>query len=190
MPQRKAKRPAGTNWPAVHRAYVNGNDSAATIAKRFRTTASAVSKRITKGGWTAERARIAEKVQARAQASLETTKADELAEFNKTDVQIARAFRAMVAQRIRATQGDHAAAISPADLRSLASAWEIAQRAGRLALGLTTGNTALTGDPRKPISIVDVTKLTTEQITALLAAQSAALDDPAAPGGTEPEEDG
>lgn len=126
-----------TDWTAARLAYVNSSKSLATIAKEYGATPAAVEKRAARERWSDERRKQSEKVGEQAQAVIADDRAATLAKFNEDDLRVAKAIRAKAASLLNSIA-------SPSEMRSLASAFESAQRIGRLALGAETENAVVT----------------------------------------------
>lgn len=184
------------NWTALRIEYINGSMSLRALANNHNLkTASGIFTRASKEGWDAQRKQQQAKTSKAAQDILDETKPNELAEFNKNDLVIAKTIRFQIASAIKAAS-DSKAQLTPAALRLLASAAESSQRIGRLALGVTTGNTGISqpdGSPLLPsqslLEGVDLAKLTIpelEQLESHFAAIERFRDSQAGTGGQKP----
>jgi hypothetical protein len=149
---------ATTDWELIRKEYVNGKDSVRELALRFKVSENALEKRSAKGKWAEARRNMAEKVVAWADAKVAEVRVDQIAQFNTDDLRMARAIRAKAAALLSA-----AGPKSAADLRALAGAVEVAQKVGRLALGMTTENTGLSSPNGGPVEIDDGARETIRQ---------------------------
>lgn len=139
-----------TDWPALKLEYVNSTMSLRELAERHGIKAAGVMGRAVKEGWDAARKQKQAEVSAAAQEQLTASRIDELAAFNEADLKMARAIRAKAAQMMQQGQS-----LSPAELRSVASAADTAQKIGRLALGAETARTVNDNRSLPPIKDED-----------------------------------
>lgn len=144
------------DWVAIRAEYVAGTDTLAVIAERHGVTPSAIQKRSSREKWGVDRHKKSEEVRRAAEQAAVEKRRDALAEFNEADLSIARALRSMVARKL--TEARAANKEIPAkDLRALASTAEAAQKMGRLALGVSTGNVGHGGpNGEGPIGVASV----------------------------------
>lgn len=133
------------------------------LADRHGLKEATVRKRANREGWQAERHALSRSVTEKATATLTTDRVSELEKFNADDLRIARAIREK-AERMMAS------AETPADLRALAGAVDVAQKVGRLALGATTGNTGLSSPSGGAIAIRPAHDLTDDELASLASA--------------------
>ena len=94
-------------------------------------------KRAANEGWEAERQQKSAEVSRVAQDLMTEDRTAVLAKFNEDDLRMARAIRAKAATMMKSIE-------SPSELRAIASAADVAQKIGRLALGAETENTIVT----------------------------------------------
>lgn len=139
-----------TDWPALKLEYVNSALSLRELAERHGIKSAGVMGRAVKEGWDAARKQKQAEVSAAAQEQLTASRIDELAAFNEADLKMARAIRAKAAQMMQQGQS-----LSPAELRSVASAADTAQKIGRLALGAETARTVNDNRSLPPIKDED-----------------------------------
>lgn len=132
-----------TNWDAIRTEYVAGKASIKTLAERHGVSESGLEKRAERGKWSEARRNLSESVISGADARIADVRVNELAEFNASDLKIAKALRAQIAIHIRAAQ-DRKTPMDAGQIRTLTAASEAAQRIGRLALGASTENSAIT----------------------------------------------
>lgn len=132
-----------TNWDAIRTEYVAGIASIRQLAEAQQVSENALEKRAARQKWAEARRNMSEKVLASADAKIIETKVDELAEFNASDLKIAKAMRSQIAGHLRAAQTG-AVLLNPMDIATLMRAQEAAQRVGRLALGASTDISSLT----------------------------------------------
>ena len=135
---------ARTDWTALRLEYVNSTVTLRALAEKHGIKAAGVMRRAAKEGWDDARKQESAEVSKASQAALTLNRAEELAKFNEDDLRVAKGIRAKAARMM----GE---AADPNSLRSLASAFEAAQRIGRLALGATTDNAGLSGPDGGPI---------------------------------------
>ena len=106
--------------------------------------------------WTEQRRKISAEVLAKADAEITARRAEELSEYNKQDLQIAKALRAQIARHIQNSINGQTL-LTPRELKILASAQAEAQKIGRLALGVSTSNNEHTGANGLPfVPILDI----------------------------------
>jgi hypothetical protein len=134
------------DWAAIRVEYVSGAETFGKIAKRHGVKEATVRQRANREGWQDQRAAASRAVTQKAEAILGDARVDEMTKFNEDDLRMARALRAKAAGML--AKG----ALSPADLRSLASTVETAQKVGRLALGAITDNVVV-GNRELPASV-------------------------------------
>lgn len=125
------------DWTIIRTEYVHGAMTMRELAEKHGIKAAGLMRRAAKEGWDAERKQKSAEVSKAASTVLVDTRAEELAKFNADDLKMARAIRAKAAQMM-------GSANSPNELRALAGAVDTAQRVGRLALGASTENSAVT----------------------------------------------
>ena len=126
-----------TDWASLQIEYVHGTMTMRDLADSHSIKAAGVMRRAANEKWEAKRKQESSRVSKAASAKIGDKKIDDLAEFNEADLKIAKAMRMQVAVHIRNAQ-ESKEVMSPADIRTLASAHEAAQRIGRLALGVST----------------------------------------------------
>lgn len=146
-----------TDWTRLRAEYVTSAVTLRDLAYRHGIKPAGVMRRAANEGWDAQRKQESAKV---SKAALEVSKEDRvavLAQFNADDLKMARALRAKAAQMMAATN-------TPADLRALAGAIDVAQKVGRLALGATTGNTGLSAPNGGPVGVQSVHDVPDEQL--------------------------
>jgi ABC-type ATPase with predicted acetyltransferase domain len=122
-----------TDWAALRIEYVHSSITMRALAEKHGINAAGVLRRAAKEGWDAERKNEAAKVISASSAVITESRIDELVKFNQDDIKVARAIRSKAAQMLQKAD-------TPAALRSLASAFDTAQKIGRLALGASTEN--------------------------------------------------
>ena len=113
------------------------------LAEKHRVGESVCEKRGVMGKWTVLRREATAKVAREISARLREERINQLEEWNKSDIALARGLRAQVARHITlmANKPDGTVGeISCEKLRSLAMTAEAAQRIGRLALGASSEN--------------------------------------------------
>lgn len=126
-----------TDWTALRLEYVHGTDTMRELAEKHGIKAAGVMRRAAKEGWDSERKQKSAEVSKTASAVLTESRTDDLAKFNADDLKMARAIRAKAAQMMQT-------ATTPSQLQALAAAVDKAQKVGRLALGASTENSAVT----------------------------------------------
>ena len=132
-----------TNWDAIRTEYIAGKISIKRLAVKHEVSEPALEKRAEREKWSEVKRRMSEKVIAGAEAKIIEVRVDELAEFNASDLRMAKALRAQIAAHIRAAQ-DSKRPMDANQIRMLTTASEAAQRIGRLALGASTENSSVT----------------------------------------------
>jgi hypothetical protein len=126
-----------TDWTAIKLEYVNGHMSQRDLADKHQINPAGLMKRAANEGWEAERQQKSAEVSKVAQDLMTEDRTAVLAKFNEDDLRMARAIRAKAATMMKSIE-------SPSELRAIASAADVAQKIGRLALGAETENTIVT----------------------------------------------
>lgn len=152
---RKAKAKQGTDWLPIRLAYIHSTKSHAEIARDFGVTAAASSKRGEIEGWMLLRRKASESIAAAASARYESERADALAKWNATDLNVSGALRAQLMAHIKAAQ-DSKTQLAPNVIRALGMAHESIQRAARLAMNATTENTGISAPTGGPVGVANV----------------------------------
>jgi hypothetical protein len=127
--------------------YISTDASLREIADKYGCHRKAVERRSALDGWSATRGRFRDEVGRRAQAMQSESRAHKLKDWNDADFRLARAIRSHVAARLAKRQQSPDIEEDLTELRSLASIIESTQRIDRLALGATTDNQGVIGDP-------------------------------------------
>ena len=126
-----------TDWTAIKLEYVNGHMSQRELADKHGINPAGLMKRASKEQWEAERQQKSAEVSKVAQEQLFEDRTLQLTKFNEDDLKMARAIRAKAASMMKDIE-------SPSELRAIATAADVAQRIGRLALGAETENKIVT----------------------------------------------
>lgn len=135
------------DWLAAKAEYVN--DFALTlvdIAGKYGISDGGVRARAHREGWTEARNVRARLLEESVQQKTISSAAQELAHFNRTDIEAAKVARSMVLRKFADAQAkvkgrpDLDLPLEARDLRALVSVLEVAQRVARLALGASTSN--------------------------------------------------
>ena len=122
-----------TDWTAIKLEYVNGHMSQRDLADKHEINPAGLMKRAANEGWEAERQQKSAEISRVAQDLMTEDRTAVLAKFNEDDLRMARAIRAKAATMMKNIE-------SPSELRAIASAADVAQKIGRLALGAETEN--------------------------------------------------
>lgn len=138
------------DWERIRTEYVSSSISIRELAEKYKCSADALEKRCYTQGWTEQRRKISAEVLAIADAEITARRAEELLEFNKQDLQIAKALRAQIAKHINESLQNNEL-LSPKEIKTLVSAASDAQKIGRLALGVSTSNNEHTGQGGLPL---------------------------------------
>jgi uncharacterized protein YjcR len=125
------------DWAAIRVEYVNSALQYKELAAKHGLKEGTVRQRGNREGWAEARNAASQVVTQQAEAVLTVNRIDELAKFNEDDLKMARAIRAKAARMMGQD-------MRPNDLRALAGVVEAAQKVGRLALGASTENSAIT----------------------------------------------
>jgi hypothetical protein len=139
------KSRAGVDWVAALQDYITSDATLRDIAAKFGCHRKAVERRSALDGWAAARDRFRDEVGRRAQAMQAETRAHKLRDWNDNDLKIAKAIRGQTTRAFNLAAQAGTADINT--LRSIAAVIESTQRIGRLALGATTDNQGMIGDP-------------------------------------------
>jgi hypothetical protein len=139
------KSRAGIDWGAAMLEYVTTDVSLRDVAARLGCNVHAVERRSALDGWSAARDKFRAQVGHRAQELQVETRAQKLRDWNDNDLKIAKAIRGQTTRAFNLAAQAGTADINT--LRSIAAVIESTQRIGRLALGATTDNQGMIGDP-------------------------------------------
>lgn len=120
---------SSTDWAAVKLAYINSNKTLREVAAETGASISSVLKRSAKEGWESERKQTESEVRRTAQKKITLDRATELARINDEDLKIATTLKAKAYRMARDVD-------NPADLRTLTSVFESAQRISHAALAM------------------------------------------------------
>lgn len=150
------------DWVVVKAAYVESNKTTAKIAEEFCISKDAVEAQCTKGKWVEARRKLSEEVERRLAAEAIARKLKALDEMNESDIILSKAIKAQVSLKLQggavrdpATGAVTDTKLSAKDIAALSSAHTNAQKAGRLAIGMSTENQAFAGTvvPAEPPSL-------------------------------------
>ena len=155
------RRLSPAEWKGLEMRYVNSSITLKELSEASGVSVRNLSNRCLMNKWKEKRAAMMAGVESEATSIIRAERIDEVKSFNLEDLEIAKAIRDQVKGEIK--EGD----LSVGDLRTLASTAETAQRIGRLALGMNTQGTALTGKDGAPIEYAQVSP---EQMEAALVA--------------------
>jgi hypothetical protein len=126
-----------TDWAALKVEYVNSALTYGELAERHGLKAGTVRQRANREGWNDSRNAVSQFVTKVATEQITENRVDELIKFNAEDLATAKAIRNKAIEMMDGIE-------SPSDLRALAGAVDVAQKVGRLALGASTENSAVT----------------------------------------------
>lgn len=126
-----------TDWAAIKVEYVNSALTYGELAERHGIKAGTVRQRANREGWNDSRNAVSQFVTVTATEQITENRVDELTKFNAEDLATAKAIRNKAIEMMGLVD-------SPSDLRALAGAVDVAQKVGRLALGASTENSAVT----------------------------------------------
>ena len=126
-----------TDWAALKVEYVNSALTYGELAERHGLKAGTVRQRANREGWNDSRNAVSQFVTTSATEQITENRVDELTKFNAEDLATAKAIRNKAIAMMELVE-------SPSDLRALAGAVDVAQKVGRLALGASTENSAVT----------------------------------------------
>jgi hypothetical protein len=132
---RKVKK--GYDWPAIKTEYITSTIHLRDLANKHGVHPSVLMKRAAKEGWEAERKQRQADIALEAQRILREEQLNELVEFNRSDVTLAKALRAQIAKRINAAKDlANPLPLAGREIRQLSAALVDTQKVGRLALGI------------------------------------------------------
>lgn len=126
-----------TDWDAIRAEYVSGKASIKRLATKHNVSEPGLEKRAGRERWSEARRKMSEAVISDADTKITEAKVSELADFNASDLRMAKAIRQKVERMLRK-------ASTPQAVRALANAADTAQKVGRLALGASTENSTVT----------------------------------------------
>ena len=141
--------------------FINGKMSLRELAEAHGVKYDALRQVAARGEWMDERHRASQIVTATAIDSQIKTRVSELSQFNKDDLQMAKAIRASAARILTESSqpspdGKPPKRLTLGELGQLARVVNDAQKIGRLALGASTDNHELTGAAGGPVQLSDV----------------------------------
>lgn len=119
------------DWAALRVEYISSTITLRELARKHGIKAAGVMARAAKEKWEDQRKQESARVSKAAADAIMNDRVTMLAKFNEDDLRMARAIRAKAAQMMMYAE-------RPSDLRAIASAADIAQKIGRLALGVET----------------------------------------------------
>jgi DNA-binding MurR/RpiR family transcriptional regulator len=126
-----------TDWAALKTEFVNSAMTYRELAERHGLKEPTVRKRAQRESWGDSRHALSQFVTTSATEQITENRVDELTKFNAEDLATAKAIRNKAIAMMEIVE-------SPSDLRALAGAVDVAQKVGRLALGASTENSAVT----------------------------------------------
>lgn len=135
------------NYEPLRIEYINSEISIRELAERHNISESALEAKAYRDDWSEQRKKIQEEVLLKANSMLAEKRATELAEWNDRDLQVAKALRAKAVAYLTDSKAD----LNPAQLRQLATTIEASQKIARLALGVSTNNSEITGKDGQPL---------------------------------------
>lgn len=140
----------------IRSEYISSGISIRELAEKHNVSVDALDKRCTRECWSEARRKLSAEVQAKADAEIAEQRAQMLVQFNKEDLEVARAIKNQIKQHIDdAIQ--NGVPLDSNDLKKLSSAAADAQKIGRLALGVSTSNNEHTGANGQPlVPVLDV----------------------------------
>lgn len=145
-----------SDWDLIRTEYISSSISIRELAEKYKCSADALEKRCYTQNWTDQRRKISAEVLAKADAEITARRAEELVEFNKQDLQIAKALRSQIAKHINEAMQSNEL-LTAKEIKTLVSAASDAQKIGRLALGVSTSNNEHTGANGLPfVPILDI----------------------------------
>lgn len=135
------------DYEKIRIEYINSEVTLSSLAQKYGLTESALESKCWRDGWQEQRKELQAQVLQKANAELADKRAKELVEWNDSDLRVAKALRAKAVKYLL----DESITLSPMELRALATTVDSAQKIGRLALGVSTNNTELTGKDGSPL---------------------------------------
>jgi hypothetical protein len=143
------KSRAGIDWVAAMLEYAASDASLRDIAAKLGCNRHAVERRSALDGWSAARDKFRTQVGHRAQALQSESRAQKLKDWNDADFKGAKAARGLLLKNLnRLIEVSNEENIENAvEIRNVLAGLETVQRIGRLALGATTDNQGMIGDP-------------------------------------------
>lgn len=148
------------DWPAIKVEYLNSNASLRELAAKHGIKEAGVLARGAKEGWDEERKRIQAKVIAKANKSLEHSRAEQLAKLNSDDLDAANAIKAKARSMLDMIE-------SPADLRAISASLDTAQKISRLALGVETSKQSSEVTGKMAVASLDLKGLSDAELADL-----------------------
>lgn len=127
----------------IREEYIHGTTSLAKLAKKYGVSEPLLEKQAVRGKWSVLRREASAKVSREIAAKLQAQRMQQLEEWNRDDIALARQIRAQVKRHVTLLsrkKSKELSGITVEKLRSLSLSAESAQRIGRLALGASTEN--------------------------------------------------
>lgn len=135
-----AKRPT-IDYEPLRIEYVNSEITIRELCEKHGVSESAVEAKCYRDDWSEQRRKLQADVLQRVNEKLTDKRVQELSEWNDNDLKVAKALRAKAVNYL--TNPEHK--LSPMELRALATTLDSAQKIGRLALGVSTNSSEITG---------------------------------------------
>ena len=142
----KKSPPKRPDWKAIELEYVMGTMTMRELAASSGVNDSTLRSRATRGEWDTKRGQKRTETTKAAESIATEVRIDQQAEQNAADLTIAKRLMAGVLEMF-------AFAEKPQDLKALSGAAKDAQAIARLALGMTTDNTGLSGIGGGPLQL-------------------------------------
>lgn len=136
------------DWERIKTQFINGGGTYASLAKEHDVKETAIRARASRNKWIEERNQASLIVTEKAATEMMNERATQLARWNDEDIQLARAIRSRAAT-LMVGKGD---TLSEAELRTIASVVDTAQKIARLAFGAATEN-SIVSNRELPASI-------------------------------------
>lgn len=157
------------DWMAIKVDFVRNGLKPEKLIEKYVVSPHTLRRRIRLEGWVEARDEFHNSLKRELDNSSLDLRVAKLEQLNWDDLDVASRLRAQVVFALRASE-DAKKPIDPLSLRALAGVAESAQRIARLALGLSTQNTELSGNPAKPLTLttVDPAKLKTMDMAQLV----------------------
>lgn len=135
------------DWGVIAARYISDDSvTLQSLSDQYNIPISTLKSRCSEGGWTSKRRQKTTAIVQKATAKAEKSMVEIAAKFNQDDIKLAQSLKYKVATLLQAEDD-----LSPQELNSLANTLSTSQKIGRLALGMSTDNSVVTGKDGTPL---------------------------------------
>lgn len=136
------------DWSVIESLYINDNTTThQQLADRFNKPLGTIKNRATKGKWLEKRNLKQANVIQKATEKATKSQIEIASKFNEDDIKLSQLLKSKVVGLLNSDND-----LTPTELNACANTLATSQKIGRLALGLSTDNSMLSGDKNNPLS--------------------------------------